>query len=95
MLRLENANAFGPHSAIPFIVADAPVHGEAIYVSLVMLTAEPLDPDEARGTVVAAEASPDRVRLVFRDGEELLVPIGPPPRRYAHEERTAIEIERS
>jgi hypothetical protein len=51
------------------------VDGEAIYVSLVVLTAEPLDPDDARGTAVVVEASGDRVRLLFRDGEELLVPL--------------------
>ena len=75
VLRLEEANAFGSHSAIPFLVGDAPVDGEAIYVSLVVLTAEPLDPDEARGTAAVLEVSREQVRLLFRDGEELLVPL--------------------
>jgi hypothetical protein len=73
--RLDNANAFGPHAVVPFLVAEQPIGREGTYVWLVILTSEPLDPDEACAGVVTG-ISRNGVSLTFRDGETVLIPLG-------------------
>ncbi|MEU4223448.1 DUF2264 domain-containing protein [Nonomuraea sp. NPDC026600] len=64
----EDANAFGRHSATPYVIADAHPGGTAVYVSLVLLTGA----DEAlRPAVVRVEG--DQVTLELPGGDSATI----------------------
>ncbi|MCA2221790.1 DUF2264 domain-containing protein [Nonomuraea aurantiaca] len=63
----EGANAFGRHSATPYVLADAHPGGTAVYVSLVLLTGA----DEARPPEVRVDG--DQVTLDLPGGDSATV----------------------
>jgi hypothetical protein len=72
------ANAFGPCSATPYLVAPEHPGGTAIYVSLVVLTADRVDPAALLASV-RTEVDGDRVTVGFVDGERVELDLGPQP----------------
>ncbi|ARX87923.1 hypothetical protein SMD44_07408 [Streptomyces alboflavus] len=71
-VREVEANAYGPHSATPYLLAGAHPGGASVHVTLVVLTRDDVRPwalKEAIGCVVRGDA----VRVTFPDGEELVL----------------------
>jgi hypothetical protein len=66
--RSEATNPFGRHSATPYLTHGGQLGAEAIFVSLVVLTADDFDPDDARHVVTYVEVSGREVVLCL-DGE--------------------------
>jgi hypothetical protein len=68
----QGVNAFGRHSATPYLICDAHPGGTAVYVSLVLLTRaeqEPPRPEvEVNGDVVALKLSGGESITVRLDG---------------------------
>ena len=63
----EGANPYGEHSAVPWLIAQTGEPVEQLYAALVVLTGEPLDPEEP---IATAEAEFGRaLRVVWWDGE--------------------------
>ncbi|MFC4117669.1 DUF2264 domain-containing protein [Nonomuraea zeae] len=74
LVTAQGANAYGAHSATPYVVADAHPGGTAVYISLVWLAAtgqEPPTPD------VRVEG--DRVTLSLPGGDKVTVRLGDVP----------------
>lgn len=67
------ANAFGRHSATPYLLAPAHPGGEAVYVSLIVLTGSAARLDEF---AVGAHVDGRVVQLRLPDGERLHVRVG-------------------
>ncbi len=76
--RLENANAFGRHSATPYLVAERPVPTEGLYVSLVVLTAAPFDVQSALRDIADVEVRGRQVEIRCADGETFFVQLVAP-----------------
>jgi hypothetical protein len=72
-------NAFGPHSATPYLVCDHHPGGTAVYVSLVLLTAAEPEPPAPRVRV-----NGDEVTLTPPGGEPITVRLGGVPERVTH-----------
>jgi hypothetical protein len=66
--RTQGTNPFGRHSATPYLTHGGSLAAEAIFVSLVVLTADDLDPENARRVVAQLEVSGREVVLCL-DGE--------------------------
>jgi hypothetical protein len=66
--RNEGTNPFGRHSATPWVTHGGELRPEAIFVSLVVLTADDLDPDEVGHVVTHLEITGREV-VVCLDGE--------------------------
>ncbi|MGH3171360.1 MAG: hypothetical protein ACRDN0_36560, partial [Trebonia sp.] len=60
------ANAFGPRSAVPYLVSAPRNAAETIHVTLVVLTGEGIDP-EALSTAITAEVRGSTVLVAFPD----------------------------
>jgi hypothetical protein len=73
--RAVDANAFGACSATPYLTAPAHPGGTAVYVSLVVLTGDRVDPDAVHASVGVAVDS-DRVTIRFPDGERVELAVG-------------------
>lgn len=73
--RFEGTNAFGRHSASPFLESFGAVEGEAVYVSLVVLTREELDLEAVRAGI-AVRVDRRVVEITFDDDERFLVQLG-------------------
>ncbi|WP_326606843.1 DUF2264 domain-containing protein [Streptomyces sp. NBC_01799] len=61
------SNAYGPHSAIPYLRADHHPGGRSIHVSLIALSRDTVHPRALR-TAVVVRADADSVVLTFLDG---------------------------
>jgi hypothetical protein len=72
-------NAFGPHSATPYLVCDHHPGGTAVYVSQVLLTAAEPEPPAPRVRV-----NGDEVTLTPSGGEPITVRLGGVPERVTH-----------
>ncbi len=70
-----DANAFGVCSATPYLVAPEHPGGSAVYVSLIVLTGDRVDPDALRASVTASVAG-DQVTVRLPDGERIEVVLG-------------------
>lgn len=66
------SNAYGRHSATPYVVAGAHPGGTAVYVSLVHLAAQ-------EPPVVAVRVDDDQVALSFPDAETIVIRLGDTP----------------
>jgi hypothetical protein len=66
--RGEGTNPLGHHSATPFVTNDGELGPEAIFISLVVLTADDLDPEEVQNIVTHLEVTGREVVLCL-DGE--------------------------
>lgn len=75
--RLRDANALGPHSAAPFVVSEAPVDTEGVYVSLVVLTGTPFDPHAALAGI-DVEITGRQVVVQCDDGTQFFVQLVAP-----------------
>jgi hypothetical protein len=75
--RFDGANAFGHHSASPYLQSVDAVEGEAVYVSLVVLTGGELDPEAVRAQI---DVSVDGrvVEITCAEGEQFLVQLVAP-----------------
>jgi hypothetical protein len=69
------ANAFGPCSAAPYLVAPDHPGGSTMHVSLVVLTGDRVDPAALRESITAT-VDGDQVRVAFPDGERVEVSLG-------------------
>ncbi|WP_262505853.1 hypothetical protein [Streptomyces sp. TRM68367] len=70
-----DANAFGVCSATPYLVAPDHPGGSAVYVSLVVLAGDRVDPAALRASVTAS-VDGDQVTLRLPDGERIEVVLG-------------------
>lgn len=70
-----DANAFGVCSATPYLVAPDHPGGSAVYVSLIVLTGDRVDPDVLRESVTASVAG-DLTTVRLPDGEHIEVELG-------------------
>jgi hypothetical protein len=75
--RFEGTNAFGRHSASPFLESAETVEGEAVYVSLVVLTRDELDPETVRAGI-AVHVDGRVVEITVDGGERFLVQLVSP-----------------
>ncbi len=75
--RFEGANAFGRYSASPFLESADAIEGEAVYVSLVVLTRGALDPEAARAEI-SVDVDGRTVEITCDDGEQFLVQLVAP-----------------
>jgi hypothetical protein len=75
--RLQSANPFGRHSVAPFLIGLPDGHLERVFVSLVVLTAEPFD-GEAALDEIRAEVRGREVRIECEDGESFYVQLVAP-----------------
>jgi hypothetical protein len=66
-----DANAFGVHSATPYLVAPDHPGGSAVYVSLIVLTGDRVDPAALRTSITAA-VDGDRVTVRLPDAEHVV-----------------------
>jgi hypothetical protein len=73
--RAVDANAFGVCSATPYLTAPHHPGGSAVYVSLVVLTGDRVDPGALRESVTAT-VDGDRTTVRFPDGERVEVTLG-------------------
>jgi hypothetical protein len=71
--RSEGTNPFGRFSATPFLIADPSTSPEAVYVSLVALTGEPLDPRRALDDIGAVEVRGREIVVSCRNHEHFFV----------------------
>jgi hypothetical protein len=78
--RSEGANPFGHHSATPYLTARLSTSAEAVYVSLVVITGERFEPEEALADIGAVQVSGRQVLVSCRDGEFLFVQMVAPER---------------
>lgn len=74
----EGTNAFGLRSATPFLVSEDPVPVEAVYASLVFLTAGALDPEAVRASLPRLAVDGRRVVIECADGERFFVQLVAP-----------------
>ncbi|MFE4982226.1 MULTISPECIES: DUF2264 domain-containing protein [unclassified Streptomyces] len=70
------ANAFGPHSATPYLLASGPVTPghparARVQVTLVVLTRDAVHPEALRAAIHCEQGDDDRIRITFPDGEVL------------------------
>jgi hypothetical protein len=70
-----DANAFGVCSATPYLTSPAHPGGSAVYVSLIALTGDRIDPAVLQASITAA-VDGDRVTVQFPDGERVEVGLG-------------------
>lgn len=70
-----DANAFGVCSATPYLVAPDHPGGSAVYVSLIVLTGDRVDPAMLQESITAFVAG-DRVTVRLPDGERIEVVLG-------------------
>lgn len=75
------ANAFGPRSATPYLTAPAHPGGDAVYVSLVVLSGDAVHPDALRAAFAVSVAGRDVV-VRYPDGELVRLHLGDPAPRY-------------
>ncbi|WP_369213544.1 DUF2264 domain-containing protein [Streptomyces flavofungini] len=68
-----DANAFGPHSATPFLTSTAAADGDGVHVTLVALARDAVHPRALRESVTCAVDADGTVRVRFPDGTELLL----------------------
>jgi hypothetical protein len=73
--RAVDANALGVCSATPYLTATRHPGGSALYVSLVVLTGDRVDPAALRRSV-AVGIDGDRVTVRFPDGERVELGLG-------------------
>ncbi|MFK4070320.1 DUF2264 domain-containing protein [Streptomyces sp. NPDC029674] len=64
------ANAYGPHSATPFLTSAAHSGGDSVHVTLVALSRDTVHPRALRESI-SCHLAGDRVRVRFPDGTEL------------------------
>jgi hypothetical protein len=69
----QNTNAFGRHSATPFLTAPPFSRSEAIFVSMVVLAGRPVDPVELLATIQRIEVEGRCVTIHGSDGESFFV----------------------
>jgi hypothetical protein len=65
------ANAYGPHSATPFLTSTSPADGGGVHVTLVALARDTVQPRALRESVTCAVDEDGGVRVRFPDGVEL------------------------
>ncbi|MGV9881427.1 DUF2264 domain-containing protein [Streptomyces sp. NPDC003006] len=65
------ANAYGPHSATPFLVSPNHPGGDSVHVTLVALARDTIHPRALRESVTCAVDDDGGVRVRFPDGTEL------------------------
>jgi hypothetical protein len=71
-------NPFGTHSATPYITAPRSALRESIYVSLVALSGNPIDANDALLGIRAVQVSHRRVLITCRDGQLFFVQLVAP-----------------
>jgi hypothetical protein len=76
--RAMDANAYGACSATPYLTAARHPGGSAVYVSLVALTGDRVEPAALRRSVTVSVTG-DRVKVRFPDGERIEVELGSQP----------------
>jgi hypothetical protein len=67
------ANAYGPHSATPYVRLAGHPGGSSVHVTLVVLQRDAAHPQALRESVTCRPAGDERVRITFPDGETLVV----------------------
>ncbi len=77
-VQLQDGNAFGRHSAAPYVVSEQPVATEGVYVSLVALTAAPFEPEAALREIAGVEVRGRQVEIRCADGEAFFVQLVAP-----------------
>jgi hypothetical protein len=70
-----DANAFGVCSATPYLMASDHPGGSAVYVSLIVLTGDRVDPAALRESITVSVAG-DRATIRLPDGERIEVVLG-------------------
>ncbi|CAM5291923.1 hypothetical protein SALBM135S_02793 [Streptomyces alboniger] len=65
------ANAYGPHSATPFLTSTRPADGSGVHVTLIVLSRDAVRPRALRESVTCAVDEDGGVRVRFPDGVEL------------------------
>ncbi|MFB7595844.1 DUF2264 domain-containing protein [Streptomyces sp. NPDC056160] len=63
------ANAFGPHSATPYLRAVRHPGGESVHVTLVVLTRDVVHPRALRESITCTREEDGRMTVTFPDGE--------------------------
>ncbi|KPH97289.1 putative conserved protein UCP014753 [Actinobacteria bacterium OK074] len=72
--RAAEANAFGPHSATPYLRrAAGSSDRRGVYVTLLVLSRDAVHPGALREAVECAVADDDEVRITFPDGDTVVV----------------------
>jgi len=76
--RHQESNAFGPHSATPWLASDVNARAEQVLVALVVLTGEPIDPGAEMEGVAAVEVNLDgeRREVVVRWADGAVTTLG-------------------
>ncbi|MFI1292710.1 DUF2264 domain-containing protein [Streptomyces sp. NPDC020792] len=67
------ANAYGPHSATPYLRAVRHPGGESVHVTLVVLTRDVVHPWALRESIMCTREDDGRVTVTFPDGEAVAV----------------------
>ncbi|MFE7236210.1 hypothetical protein ACFVAF_37490 [Streptomyces sp. NPDC057596] len=67
------ANAYGPHSATPYLRAVRHPGGESVHVTLVVLTRDVVHPWALRESITCTREDDGRVTVAFPDGEAVAV----------------------
>jgi hypothetical protein len=70
---LTDSNPYGPRSAAPYLTGEQPQLTEAVYVSLVLLTGQRVDPVEVRRGIEKVDVAGRVVCISSRDGERFFV----------------------
>lgn len=70
-----DANAFGVYSSTPYLTSTGHPGGSAVYISLIALTADRIDPAALHASVTAT-IDGDQVMVRFPDGERVEVGLG-------------------
>jgi len=76
--RRQGANAFGPHSATPFLISGAAVPVEGVYASLNVLTGAPFDLEAFASELPRVAVEGRRVVVECADGERFFVQLVAP-----------------
>ena len=81
--RAVDANAYGVHSATPYLTALEHPGATAVYVSLIALTGDRIDP-AALAESIAVAVEGDRVTVTYPDGEWVELTLGAAPTYARH-----------
>jgi hypothetical protein len=78
VLHRQGANAFGPHSATPFLLSGATVPAEGVHASLNVLTGAPFEPEAFVKELPRVAVEGRRVVVECADGERFFVQLVAP-----------------